>query len=136
MDAGTASAAEGWLLAFRTKARSNAPHLLPRAFAKGDALLHRGRHGTGEFGGVVAQRIISRGHGGVDARFQVPELPQCADDAPADLLDHRGDVGIAGRLALEKARREALVGAIERDPLEEDAMEMEVGVRRRLYLIV
>ena len=41
----------------------------------------------------------------------------------ADLLDHGGDVGIAGWLTREKARREALVGAIEIDPLEEDAME-------------
>jgi len=54
----------------------------------------------------------------------------------ADRLDYRGDVGIAGRLALEKARLAALVGAIEIDALEEDAMEMEIGVRRRLYLIV
>jgi hypothetical protein len=44
----------------------------------------------------------------------------------ADHLDHRGDVGIAGRLALEKARRAALVGAIQIDALEEDAMEMEI----------
>jgi hypothetical protein len=53
-----------------------------------------------------------------------------------DLLDYGGDVGIAGGLTREKARREALVGAIEIDPIEEDAMEMEIGVRRRLYLIV
>ena len=52
-----------------------------------------------------------------------------------DLLDHGGDVGIAGRLTREKARREALVGAIEIDPLEEDTMKMEIGVRRKLYLI-
>jgi hypothetical protein len=44
----------------------------------------------------------------------------------ADLLDHGGDVGIAGRLTREKARREALVGAIERDPLKEDARAMEM----------
>ena len=45
-----------------------------------------------------------------------------------DLLDHGGDVGIAGRLTREKARREALVGAIEIDPFEEDAMEMEIQI--------
>jgi hypothetical protein len=45
-----------------------------------------------------------------------------------DLLDHGGDVGIAGGLTREKARREALVGAIEIDPFEEDAMEMEIQI--------
>src|SRR4029434_8722796 len=45
-----------------------------------------------------------------------------------DLLDHGGDVGIAGGLPREKARREALVGAIEIDPFEEDAMEMEIQI--------
>jgi hypothetical protein len=48
----------------------------------------------------------------------------------ADRLDHRGDVGIAGRLALEKARLAALVGAIQIDALEEDAMEMEIEKTR------
>jgi hypothetical protein len=33
---------------------------------------------------------------GVEARFQVPPLLQCADDAPAALLDHVGD-GSVGR---------------------------------------
>jgi hypothetical protein len=79
----------------------------------------------GELGGVIDQRIISRGHGGVDARFQVPELPQFADDTLADVLDHVGDVGIAGRLALKKAWLEALVSAIEIDPLEEDKMKVD-----------
>ena len=46
----------------------------------------------------------------------------------ADLLDHGGDVGIGGRLACDKARLEALVGAIEIDPLKEDAMEMEIQI--------
>jgi hypothetical protein len=44
----------------------------------------------------------------------------------ADRLDHRGDVGIAGRLALEKARLAALVGAIQIDAFKADAMEMEM----------
>src|SRR5215472_4230310 len=46
----------------------------------------------------------------------------------ADFLQHVGHVGIAGRLAREKARLEVLVGAIEIDPLEEDAMEMEIEI--------
>src|SRR5262249_34565126 len=117
-------------LALAAKARADAPDLLASSLAKGDALLHRGGHGTGELGCVIDQRIISRGHGGDDARFQVPELPQFADDPPADRLDLRGDVGIVRRLALEKARLEALGSAIEIDPLEEDAMEMKVHETR------
>ena len=57
-----------------------------------------------------------------------PSCRSCADDAPADLLDHGGDVGIRGRLAREKARRAALVGAIEIDPLKEDHMKMEIQI--------
>jgi hypothetical protein len=56
--------------------------------------------------------IISRGSGGVDARFQVSELPQCADDAPADLLNHVGDVGVRRWLTCDKAWRAPLVGTI------------------------
>jgi hypothetical protein len=55
-------------------------------------------------------------------------VAQCTDDPPADLLDHRGDVGIAGRLALKKAWREALGGAIEVDPVEKDHMKMDIEV--------
>jgi hypothetical protein len=53
----------------------------------------------------------------------------------ADLLNHGGDVSIAGRFGFNKPGLEALVGAIEIDPFEEDTMEMEVGVRLRLHLI-
>jgi hypothetical protein len=42
------------------------------------------------------------------------------DDPPTDLLEDRSNVCIAGRLALDKARLAALVGAIEIDPLKED----------------
>jgi hypothetical protein len=47
-----------------------------------------------------------------------------------DFLHDGCHVGIAGRLAREKARLEGLVGAIAIDPLEEDAMEMEVEETR------
>src|SRR5262249_23079833 len=113
-------------LALDAKARADTPDLLDGPLPKGDALVHGGRHGMGEFGGIITQRISSCGHGGVEARFQVPELPQCVDDTPADVLDYVGDVGIAERLALEKARLEALVGAIKIDHLEEDKMKMEI----------
>ena len=39
-----------------------------------------------------------------------------------------GNVGIAGRLALDKARLEALVGAIEIDTLKEDHMIMHIEI--------
>ena len=48
----------------------------------------------------------------------------------ADFLQHVCHVGIAGRLALEKAGLEALVGAIEIDPREEDTMKMEMEETR------
>jgi len=104
------------------------PDLLAGPLAEGNALLHRGGHGTGQLRRVVKQGIISRGHGGVDARFQVPELPQCADDAPADLLDYVCDVGVSRWLAREKTRRAPLVGAIEIDPLKEDNMKMKMQI--------
>ena len=111
---------------FITKARANPSNFLSGPFPKGDALFDRGRQGASEFGIVVEQRIIPRGHGVVDARLQVSQPTQRADDPPADRLDYRGNVGITGRLALEKARREALVGPIKIDPLKEDNMKMYI----------
>jgi hypothetical protein len=46
----------------------------------------------------------------------------------ADFLKHVCHIGIAGRLAREKAGLAPLVGAIEVDPLQEDAMEMKVQI--------
>jgi len=54
----------------------------------------------------------------------------------ADLLDHGGDVGVGRRLTLDKPGLEACLGAIDVDALKKDTMKMEIGVRRRLYLIV
>jgi hypothetical protein len=97
-----------------------APHLLPRAFAKGDALLHRGRHGTGQLRRVITQGVIACGRRSVEARLQVSQPTQRADDPPADRRDDRGNIGIGGRIALDKPRFEPFVGAIEIDPLKED----------------
>ena len=44
----------------------------------------------------------------------------------ADLLDHVCDVGIGRWLDREKAWREPLVGAIQRDPFKEDNMLMHM----------
>ena len=70
------------------------------------------------------------GHGAIDTRLQVSQPPQRADNPMADLLDHVscsagadiGDVGIAGWIALEKARLEALVGTIEIDPFRKSSL--------------
>jgi hypothetical protein len=50
----------------------------------------------------------------------------------ADLLNHGGDVSIAGRFGFNKPELEALVGAIEIDPFEEDAMEMDIQETRSI----
>src|SRR5262249_55917789 len=52
------------------------------------------------------------------------------DDSVTDLLEHRGNVGIAGRLACDKPGLEAHGGTIEVDALHEDAMDMEVHIDR------
>jgi hypothetical protein len=54
----------------------------------------------------------------------------------ADLLDHSGDVGVGRRLPLDKPGLAAGLGAVDVDTLKKDTMKMEIGVRRRLYLIV
>jgi hypothetical protein len=47
VDAGAAGAGQGGALTFVAKAQAHVPHPLPSAFAKGNALLHRGGHGAG-----------------------------------------------------------------------------------------
>jgi phenylpyruvate tautomerase PptA (4-oxalocrotonate tautomerase family) len=54
----------------------------------------------------------------------------------ADLLDHVGDVGIGRRLTRDKAGLAARLSAVAVDALKKDTMKVQVGVRRRLYLIV
>src|SRR6266568_6640500 len=128
VDTGTVRSREPGRFALSAKARADAAHLLASPVPKGDALLHGGRHGTGELWCVLHQGIIACRHRRVATRFEVPQRAELADDSMADRLDYRGDVGIAGRLALEKARLAALVGAIQIDALEEDAMEMEIEI--------
>ena len=54
---------QGWALTLVAKACANTAHLLARALPKGNLLLHRGRHGAGELGFVVAQGIIADRNG-------------------------------------------------------------------------
>src|SRR5262249_46998973 len=89
-------------------------------------LLHGGGHGAGELWCGVAQGIISGGHGGLHARFQIAQPAERADRAPPDLLDYVGDVCVGRRLTLEKAGWTTLVGAIEVDALKKEDMEMQM----------
>src|SRR5262245_56352556 len=81
--------------------------------------------------GAVSRRgIIPGDHGSLHVSFQVAQPAERADHPPADFLYHLCYIGIAGRLAREKAGFAPFVGAIEVDPLYEDAMEMEVHIER------
>jgi hypothetical protein len=71
-------------------------------------------------------------HPSVEARLQVSQPTQSADDPLADLLGHGGDVGIAGRLGFDKPGLEVLVGAIQIDPFKEDTMIMEIQETRSI----
>jgi len=75
-------------------------------------------------------------HHGVETRFEVPQLVERADDPMADLLDDVSDAGVGRGRDCEKAWLAPLVGTIEIDALQKNDMKVQVGVRRRLYLIV
>ena len=130
VDPGTAGARQCGVFPFRAKARTNPSYLLARPLSKGDALLHRGRQGTSECGCGIHQGVIAGRHRRVATRFEVPQRAELADDPMADRLDHRGDVGIAGRLDREKAGLEARLGAIEVDALKKEDMKMEMQEKR------
>jgi len=103
---------------------------LASPLATGNALLHRGGHGTGQLQRVITQGVIAGGRRRVEAHLQVAEVAQLTDDAPTDLLDHGRYIGIGGRLALHKVRLEVGLGAIEIDALQEDTMEMQIEETR------
>src|SRR5262249_52582079 len=125
---GTAETGDPWRLALGAETGTKTPDRLASPLAIGDALLDGGCHGARERGLIVEEGIIPRCHGVLDPRFEVSYPPQCADDPPTDLLDHRGNVGIGGWLALDKARLQPLVGAIEIDTLNDDHMKMDVHI--------
>src|SRR5712691_4505829 len=128
LHAGTAGTGERWRLARVAKPRADAPDLLTGPLPEGNTLLHGGRHGTGEFGRVIAQRVMPRGHGSIATRLQASQVAQLTDDAPTDLLDHGGDVGVGRGLDLDEARLEAGLGAIQIDSLKEDTMKMDIQI--------
>jgi len=53
-------------------------------------------------------------------------MAELTEDPRADCLKPVCHIGSAGRVDREQAGLEALVGALERDPLEEDTMKMEM----------
>src|SRR5262249_4363239 len=128
LHAGTVRACPHGRLACAAQARAEAPAPLTGPLPKGDALLHGGRQGTGKLGCVLSQGIIPRGHGGVATRFEVAQMAELTDDTMADFLHDGCHVGIAGRLAREKAGLEARLGAIEVDALKKDTMKMEMEI--------
>jgi hypothetical protein len=126
IDTGAVRPRKPWRLAFRAKARADAAHRLSGSFPTRDTVLDRRGHGAGERGLVVAQGVISGGHRRLQARLQIPQPTQHADDAPADLLDHCSDVRVRRWLALEKAGWATLVGAIKKHPLQEEQVIVDV----------
>jgi hypothetical protein len=55
----------------------------------------------GEFRRVIAPGIIPWRHSGIEARFQVPQLTERADDPSADLLDPVAMFVSAGELCCD-----------------------------------
>jgi hypothetical protein len=102
VDTGTAGARQGGVFPCIPKARANAAHVLSGPLPTGDALRDGGRHGAGELGLVVTQRILPRGHGVVDAHLQVSQPAQRADNPPTDRLDHGCDVGVGRHSTVSK----------------------------------
>src|SRR5262249_20767460 len=136
IDTGAARPREPGRLTLVTKSGDDAPEVLPGPVSDGDGRLDRGGTGTGELRGSVAQRIIAGGHGSLYACVQIAQPAELPDDPSADLLDHLCYLGIAGWLDLDEARLEAGLGAIHIDALKEDEVEMEIGVRHGLHLMV
>jgi len=103
---------------------------LASPLATGNALLHRGGHGTGQLQRVITPEVIAGSRRRVEAHLQAAEVAQLTDDAPTDLLDPGRYIGIGGWLAPHKARLEVGLGAIQTDALQEDTVEMEVQIDR------
>src|SRR5439155_7181319 len=120
--AGTARTSEPWRLALSAKPGANAADRLASPLSRGDALLDRRRHGAGELGFSLSQRVIACRHHGVELRFrfEVPQMAECADDPMTDLLDDGGDVHIGRWLTLDKPGLAACFRAIEIDTFQDE----------------
>src|SRR5712691_3852267 len=94
VDTSTTGTGECGMFPCIAKPRADAPDLLAGPLPKGDALLDGGRQGTGQLGRVITQGVIACGRSRVNARLQVSQPTQRADDPPADLRDDRGNIDI------------------------------------------
>ena len=65
---------------------------------------------------------------GIRTGFERAQRAQLADDALADRVKHRRDLGIGGWVGLHKPWFQSLSCAIDKDPLEEDQVVMEIGI--------
>ena len=68
-------------------------------------------------GSSSLRRIVARGHHVLRVRFEIAQLAQLADDALADLVEHRRDLRIGGWVLGSKTRLEPLGCAVLIDPL-------------------
>jgi hypothetical protein len=102
--------------------------VLSSPFPKGNTLGDGGRAGAREFGLAVQQGVIPGSQSCIAARLQVASSTQRGDDPPVDLQEYRGHGSITGRLALDKARLEARLGAIEIDVLKKDTMKIDMQI--------
>ena len=78
---------------------------------------------------IPDQGLVPGGHGIVDTCLQVSQVVWRADDPLTDLLEDLGNIGIAGRLVLDKAWFETLVCPLEKDPLDDDDMIMDIELQ-------
>src|SRR5262249_53196479 len=130
VDTGTPRPREPRRLALRAKTRADTAYVLPGSCSEGDTVLDRSRHGAGELRCGVAQGIIPRGYGVIDAGLQVSQMAQRANDAPTDLLDHSGDGGVGRWLTRETAWLQTLVSAIEKHSLQEEQVKVHMEIER------
>jgi hypothetical protein len=62
----------------------------------------------GELGFVMSQRVMACRDGHFEARLQVSELAELANDPSAHLMDHIGDVSISRWTEFHKSGLESL----------------------------
>ena len=77
---------------------------------------------------VVAEGIIPRSHGVIDAHLQVSQMAERVHDPPTHLLDHVGDIRVGRGLDREKPWFETLLGATQIDTLQKNDMKVQIQI--------
>src|SRR5262249_7179810 len=129
VDTGAVRTSEPWHRALLAKARAETAPVPSGACPPSDSLLAGGGHRPGERRLVIPQRILSGGHGGLHARFQIAQPAERTDDPPAALLDHRSDGCVRRWLPWHKTWLEALACTIAIDPLQEEHVIMHMHIQ-------